>query len=130
MDNEEDELRKRINDYILKCKPKYFNKDDIYELLNIMKNMDEYLNDSKITKIKHMDLKKENKILNTKIDTIKINLEKNMNVQGILIYLDNLKNDDKLIVRVFIKIYLYIFYIMFYILTIYNNKKIINKINN
>lgn len=53
-----------------------------------------------------------------------------MNVQGILIYLDNLKNDDKLIVRVFIKIYLYIFYIMFYILTIYNNKKIINKINN
>lgn len=123
MNNNEEELKLKINEYIQKCKPKYFNKDDINELISIMNNVKDYLNDSEIQKkIKYDNIDKENKILKSKIDTIKINLENNMNVHGILIYLDNLKKDDNLIIRLFLKMYLYIFYIMFYIITIYNNK--------
>lgn len=94
-----------------------------------MKNVNNYFDKSEIIrKNKYDDIKKENVLLKTKLDTIKINLENNINVQSILIYLDNLKNDGSLAIRIILKIYLYIFYILFYFLTIYNNKKIIKRI--
>lgn len=94
-----------------------------------MKNVNNYFDKSEIIrKNKYDDIKKENVLLKTKLDTIKINLENNINVQSILIYLDNLKNDESLAIRIILKIYLYIFYILFYFLTIYNNKKIIKRI--
>lgn len=122
-------FKKKINEYIKKCKPKYFNKEEINELIELMKNVNNYFDKSEIIrKNKYDDIKKENVLLKTKLDTIKINLENNINVQSILIYLDNLKNDGSLAIRIILKIYLYIFYILFYFLTIYNNKKIIKRI--
>lgn len=126
---EEDKIRYRINNYVKKCKPKYFKKDDINEIIELMTDINKYFDDSKIQRnIKNEDMKNKNYLLNSKLDAIKTNLENNMNVQGILLYLDNLKKDENLIVRIILKTYLYIFYIIFYFLTIYNNKKIINKI--
>lgn len=126
---EEDKIRNRINNYVKKCKPKYFKKDDINEIIELMNDINKYFDESKIQRnIKNEDMKNKNYLLNSKLDAIKTNLENNMNVQGILLYLDNLKKDENLIVRIILKTYLYIFYIIFYFLTIYNNKKIIKKI--
>ena len=127
---EEDKIRNRINSYVKKCKPKYFKKNDVNEIIELMNDINKYFDESKIQRnIKNLDMKNKNYLLNSKLDAIKTNLENNMNVQGILLYLDNLKKDENLIVRIFLKTYLYIFYIIFYFLTIYNNKKIIKKIN-
>jgi hypothetical protein len=94
-----------------------------------MENIIKYIDKSNIERnIENDILKNKNNLLNSKLEIIKINLENNMNVQGILIYLDNLKNDENLIIRMFLKTYLYIFYIIFYLLTIFNNKKTIKKI--
>jgi hypothetical protein len=126
---EEDKIRKRINNYVKNCKPKYFKKDDINEIIELMNDINKYFDESKIQRnINNEDMKNKNYLLNSKLDAIKTNLENNMNVQGILLYLDNLKKDENLIVRIILKTYLYIFYIIFYFLTIYNNKKIIKKI--
>lgn len=126
---EEKEIKNQINIYIKKCKPKYFKKDDVNEIMELMENIIKYIDKLKIERnIENDILKNKNNLLNSKLEIIKINLENNMNVQGILIYLDNLKNDENLIIRMFLKTYLYIFYIIFYLLTIFNNKKTIKKI--
>lgn len=126
---EEDKIRNRINNYVKKCKPKYFKKDDINEIIELMNDVNKYFDSTKIQRnIKNKDMKKQNELLNSKLDAIKINLENNINVQVILLYLDNLKKDENMVIRIFLKTYLYIFYILFYFLTIYNNKKIIKTI--
>ena len=126
---EEKEIKNQINIYIKECKPKYFKKDDVNEIMELMENIIKYIDKLKIERnIENDILKNKNNLLNSKLEIIKINLENNMNVQGILIYLDNLKNDENLIIRMFLKTYLYIFYIIFYLLTIFNNKKTIKKI--
>lgn len=133
MEDEEDEIkiRKQIDEYIKKCKPKYFNRYDISELFSILNTVNNYLDKSrnKINK-EYLYIKNENKLLKSKLEAIRGNIEKSINVDGILIHLDNLKNDENLIIRIFIKIYLYIFYIMFYFWTKYNNKRIIKNIKN
>jgi hypothetical protein len=129
VDIEEKEIKNQINIYIKKCKPKYFKKEDIKEIIELMESINKHIDKSRIERnIENDVLKNKNNLLNSKLEIIKINLENNMNVQGILVYLDNLKNDENLIVRIFLKTYLYIFYILFYLLTIFNNKKIIKKI--
>lgn len=130
VDIEENEIKNKINIYIKKCKPKYFKKDDVNEITELLEIIDKYIDKSKIErKLENDALKNKNKLLNSKLDIIKINLENNMNIQGILIYLDKLKNDENVIIRIFLKTYLYIFYIVFYLLTLFNNKKIIKKIS-
>lgn len=133
MEDEEDEIkiRKQIDEYIKKCKPKYFNRDDISELFSILNTVNNYLDKSRNkTNKEYLYIKNENKLLKSKLEAIRGNIEKSINVDGILIHLDNLKNDENLIIRIFIKIYLYIFYIMFYFWTKYNNKRIIKNIKN
>lgn len=133
MEDEEDEIkiRKQIDEYIKKCKPKYFNREDINELFSILNTVNNYLDKSRNkTNKEYLYIKNENKLLKSKLEAIRGNIEKSINVDGILIHLDNLKNDENLIIRIFIKIYLYIFYIMFYFWTKYNNKRIIKNIKN
>lgn len=130
MDHRKKELKNKINNYIKKSKSKYFNREDINELKNLLESVNSYIDDEEIEnnkKYKYID--NENILLKSKLEAIKINLENNVNVQGTLIYLDNLKNDENIIVRTFLKMYLYIFYILFYVITIYNNKKIRKKIS-
>src|SRR4051812_45503484 len=109
VDIEEKEIKNQINIYIKKCKPKYFKKEDVKEIIELMENINKHIDKSRIERnIENDVLKNKNNLLNSKLEIIKINLENNMNVQGILVYLDNLKNDENLILRIFLKTYLYI----------------------
>jgi hypothetical protein len=130
MDHRKKELKNKIDNYIKKCKSKYFNREDINELKILLESVNSYIDNEEIeNNKKYKYINNENILLKSKLEAIKINLENNVNVQGTLIYLDNLKNDENIIVRTFLKMYLYIFYILFYVLTIYNNKKIRKKIS-
>lgn len=129
VDIEENEIKNKIKIYIKECKPKYFKKEDVNEIIELLENINKYIDKSRIERnIENDVLKNKNNLLNSKLEAIKINLENNMNVQGILFYLDKLKNDENLIIRIFLKTYLYTFYIVFYLLTLSNNKKIIRKL--
>jgi hypothetical protein len=122
-------IKMQIDDHIRKIKPKYFNSKEINELEVILKSVRSYIDQLEYEKDKcncnnYENINKENMLLKSKMDAIKYNIEKNNNIQNIMNYLDDLKNDENIIVRICLKILLSFFYILFYFLLKNNNKKI------
>lgn len=123
------EIKKQIDDYIKKCKPRYLKREDVNETIKLLENLNDYIHKLEIKNYKcncnnYENINKENELLKSKLKAIKNNIEKNTDIQSIIINLDKLKNDESLIIRIFLKVFLSFFYILFYILISYNNRKI------
>ncbi len=126
------EIKKQIDDYIKKCKPGYLKREDVNETLNLLERINNYINKLEIKNSKcncnnYNNINKENELLKTKLESIKYNIEKNTDIQNIIINLEKLKNDESIVIRIFLKIFFSFFYIILYILINYNNRKIKNK---
>lgn len=126
-----EDIKKEIDEYIKKCKPKYFNREEINGLINLFEKINIYINEmDKKDKNNYININNENIILKSKLEAIKNNLNTNIDVQDILKYLDNLKKDDNIIIGFFLKIFICFLSISFYIMIKYNNQKIQKQIIN
>lgn len=126
------EIKIQIDDYIKKCKPGYLKREDVNETIKLLEILKDYIHELEIKNSKcncnnYENINKENDMLKSKLKAIRYNIEKNTEIQSIIIKLDKLKNDESLIIRLFLKAILGFFYIIFYILINYNNRKIKNK---
>lgn len=114
-----EEIKHQINDYKRRCKPKYFKRQEINELIQLLENVNEYINELEKT---IYEQKEENTLLNSKLDAIKYNSitkidlieTENNKLKDKLIYLNILVNNKNIIIRTFFKIFLYIMYVLFY----------------
>lgn len=70
------EIKEAINKYI-NIKPKYFNRNEINDIINIFKKTDNYINnlETQNKKCKCLSLENENLNLKHKLKSIKISLE-------------------------------------------------------
>lgn len=135
------EVKEAIVKYI-KIKPKYFNRNEINDIINTFKKSNDYINNLEIQnkKCKCSSLEKEILNLRHKLKNIKINLEnieigkdkyedskeRDINMNDIFLFFKKTQKDGNVIFKVLIYfIYIFIYYI--YCLYIYIDNYINNK---
>lgn len=124
------EVNSEINKY-LEFKPKYFNRNEIRELITFLNNMNEYIKglEAKQKNCRCDYLNNENKLLKIKLSTIKYNLEnieidnkiqdsihkKEKGMYDIIILLEEIKKESNYIIKFAIYFLLFILKYLYYI---------------
>lgn len=124
------EVNSEINKY-LEFKPKYFNRNEIRELITFLNNMNEYIKglEKKQNNCRCDYLNNENKLLKIKLSTIKYNLEnieidnkmqdsihkKEKGMYDIIILLEEIKKESNYIIKFAIYFLLFILKYLYYI---------------
>lgn len=133
------DIKNDINKYII-IKPKYYNRDEINEIIKCFKKVEEYINILEIEnkRCKCVYLEKENEILKYKLKNIKTNLEnigtgkkyydddikeKQINMNNILLFLNKNQNNKNIFIRFFIYLISTLIYYIYYAYKLINNNK-------